>query len=189
MMLIPFETIKTAQAAAVLLKTSVSRRMSRLRLLKLLYIADRECLAETGRPITGDTVVAMKNGPVLSRTYDLIKGQDVGAAEWGRYFRNADKWDVELLDEPGIGKLSAFEIEKLRDVARRFEDCDDWDVADYTHSFPEWQQHRPTGNSINEIPLDDLLDAVGLTEHKSDLLADADAIAAFDRLLASAKQQ
>jgi uncharacterized phage-associated protein len=188
-MLIPFQTIKTAQASAVLLKTSSSRRMSRLRLLKLLYIADRECLGETGRPITGDRVVAMKNGPVLSRTYDLIRGQDVGITEWDPYFRSADKWDVELVDEPGVGQLSAFEIEKLREVARRFEDCDDWEVADHTHSFPEWQKHRPTGRGSNDIPLEDLLEAVGLAEHKADLIAESEAMTAFDRLLASAKQQ
>jgi hypothetical protein len=32
---------------------------------KLLYLADRESLKKTGRPITGDRVVAMEHGPVL----------------------------------------------------------------------------------------------------------------------------
>ena len=71
-----FDFLKTLQASGVLLQLDANR-MAYIRLLKLLYIADRELLAETGRTLTGDEAVAMKNGPVLSRVYDLIKG--VGA--------------------------------------------------------------------------------------------------------------
>jgi uncharacterized phage-associated protein len=184
-----FDPTRTIQAAAVLLKTSPSHRMSRLRLLKLLYIADRETLQEAGRPITGDRAVAMKNGPVLSRTYDLIKGADLAAPEWERFFRNADRWEVELIDEPGVGELSKYEIEKLQDVACRFEACDDWEVAEHTHGFPEWQKNRPDGNTQRPIPLEDLLEAVGLAEHQSDLLAEAQALSAFDSLLSSAAKR
>ena len=69
-----FSFEKRLQAAGVLLGLD-GDRMERIRLLKLLYIADRELLAETGRTITGDRVVAMDHGPVLSQVYDLIKGQ------------------------------------------------------------------------------------------------------------------
>jgi uncharacterized phage-associated protein len=185
-MFIRFNPTTTIQASAVLLKTSASRRMTRLRLIKLLYIADRESLQETGRPITGDRAVAMKNGPVLSRTHDLINGSDYAAPEWERFFRNADKWDLELIAEPGVGQLSKYEIEKLQQVANRFEDSDDWEVAEHTHTFAEWLKNRPDGDGQRGIPLDDLLEAVGLAEHKQDLLADAEAEAAFDRMLASA---
>src|SRR5438105_4403367 len=62
-----FNLKKTVQAAAEFLRHEPGKQMSRLRLIKLLYIADREALLETGRPITSDTIVAMKHGPVLSR--------------------------------------------------------------------------------------------------------------------------
>ena len=64
-----FNFAKTLQASAVLLRRD-DKRMSRLRLLKLLYFADRELLVAKVRTITGDSVVAMKYGPVLSQTYD-----------------------------------------------------------------------------------------------------------------------
>ena len=41
-----FNFSRTLQSAAILLKLQPNRRMSYLRLLKLLYIADREMLAE-----------------------------------------------------------------------------------------------------------------------------------------------
>ncbi len=46
--------------------------MSYMKLIKLLYLADREALARWGRPITTDTYVAMKHGPVLSYILNLI---------------------------------------------------------------------------------------------------------------------
>ena len=58
------------------------KKMSYLRLLKLLHIADREWLAETSELITGDRACAMKNGPVLPTVYDLIKGNGSKAGEW-----------------------------------------------------------------------------------------------------------
>ena len=73
--------------------------MSYLRLLKLLYIADREWLAETGESITGDRVYAMKQGPVLSTLYDLIKGNGTRAGEWDDFI-HTDGYAVELVADP-----------------------------------------------------------------------------------------
>jgi uncharacterized phage-associated protein len=43
-------------------------------LSKVLFIADRDHLRQFGRPVTGDAYIAMDNGPVPSRIYDIIKG-------------------------------------------------------------------------------------------------------------------
>jgi uncharacterized phage-associated protein len=43
------------------------------RIFKIFYFADREHLATYGRTILGDQYIAMKDGPVPSRTYDLLK--------------------------------------------------------------------------------------------------------------------
>jgi len=69
-----FSTKKIIEAGAVLLGCRSQRRMSYLRLLKLLYMADRESLKETGWPIIGTQPVAMDYGPVHSEVYDLVKG-------------------------------------------------------------------------------------------------------------------
>lgn len=46
------------------------------RVLKLMYLADRHHLKTYGRFITGDSYVAMRQGPVASATYDLIKSDE-----------------------------------------------------------------------------------------------------------------
>ena len=72
-----FDERKAAQAASVLLDRHEGR-MPYIKLLKLLYLADREALIETGLPITGDRFVSLKFGPVLSRVLDLIKDSSPG---------------------------------------------------------------------------------------------------------------
>ncbi|HZL34856.1 MAG TPA: Panacea domain-containing protein [Tepidisphaeraceae bacterium] len=186
-MLIPFHPLKVAQAAVVLLKTEPARRMSRLRLLKLLYIADREALTERARPITGDRPVAMDHGPVLSHTYDLIKGRGFSSPVWEQYLRPVSR-DIELVADPGVGRLTRYEIKKLQEVAERFADVDDWSVAEYTHNFAEWQKNQPPKGSSKNIPLDDLLEATGKLVEKSQLLVTEQAEMAFDRVLAAEAQ-
>jgi len=48
--------------------------MNYLKLMKLLYLADRESMRRNGRPISGDRYVSMDHGPVLSQTLNLING-------------------------------------------------------------------------------------------------------------------
>jgi uncharacterized phage-associated protein len=184
-MIFRFNIAKTIQASAVLLKAEPTNRMSRLRLLKLLYISDREALTERARPITGDTPVAMDHGPVLTNTYDLIKGEDFLATEWEKYIKREGR-DAVLASDPGVGDLSRYEIAKLHDVARKFQDRDDWDVAEFTHTFDEWIKNKPARGSSNPIPVDDVLAATGLSQLKDQIAADAKAEAAAARLLESA---
>jgi uncharacterized phage-associated protein len=170
-MLVPLDILKIIQASAVLLKSEAPQRISRLRLLKFLYVGDRESLAKRGRPITGDRPVAMDNGPVLSTTYSLIKGSDNASSVWERYF-SASGRDIMLREDPGVGKLSRWEIEKLQEISQRFVAEDDWAVAEFTHKYEEWEKNRPAKGSMKPIPLDDLLAATQLTAHKQELLED-----------------
>ena len=71
-----FNFERALQASAYLLRLD-GKRMGYLRLLKLLYIADREWLAETGESITGDRAYAMKYGPVLSSDLRPHQGQRI----------------------------------------------------------------------------------------------------------------
>jgi uncharacterized phage-associated protein len=52
---------------------SPERRADLYKLLKVLYFADKKHLARYNRAISGDFYVAMGDGPVPSRIYDMLK--------------------------------------------------------------------------------------------------------------------
>jgi len=62
------------QMAAYLLKKR-GNRMAFIKLIKLLYLAERKAVSKWAEPISGDHFVSMPHGPVLSQTYELIKSQ------------------------------------------------------------------------------------------------------------------
>ena len=183
-MTFPFNLRKTIQAVGVLLDADDRRVMDYIRLLKLLYIADREAISETGRPIIGSKLVALRNGPLHSRVYDLIKGEDVATAEWARYFRT-EHYYLCRTDEPGVDALSRYEIRKLREVEQRYQDCDTWQVVDSTHEFSEWKKNypNPSEKTSRVIQLTDVIEAVGGAADASAILEDATELEAIEKLL------
>ena len=65
-----------------------------------------------------------------------------------------------MVNDPGTSLLSKFIVQKLDEVALRYEQCDEWEMVEITHRLPEWQRNDP-GESSKEIPLAHILEAVG----------------------------
>ena len=151
-----FNEKKAAQAAACLIELN-SGRMNYMKLIKLLYLADRRFILEWGNSITTDSYVSMDNGPVISRIYDLIKnGRVDNGSFWSSCFRT-DDYEIVLQKHPGNDYLSPMEMEVLADVNTRFSGCSEWDLVDYCHKhLPEWQD--PHGSSI-QITIEDIIGA------------------------------
>lgn len=165
MLTFKFNFPKTFQAAATVLREHHGR-MEFVRLLKLLYIADRELLAKTGRTLTGDQPVALPRGPVLDTVYALIKGKGPEADQsvWGTAIRK-DGREV-VLDERatvGTGRLTKAEVNKLREVCARFYDTDSETLSELTHKFDEWAEVFEE-TSRNPIDWEKALIAQGMGE-------------------------
>lgn len=150
-MVLRFHFERALQASACLLRLD-GKRMAYLRLLKLLYIADREWLAETGESITGDRAAAMKNGPVLANVYDLIKGNGAKAGVWDDYIHK-EGYAVVLVADPGRGELSKGIVNKLTEITERYRQLDDWELSERTHEFQEWTRHYSPGGATGADPL------------------------------------
>lgn len=172
-MLFPLNLNKAMQAVGVLLEFESTPRMDKLRLVKLLYMADRQALRETGKPIIGTRVVAMDNGPLHSDILDLINGEHVREPEWTHFF-HLDGYHVVMRADPGRALLSSYEIEKLRRVSEDMLHCSTYDVVEITHGFDEWKKHQQGGTST-VIPLKDILDAVGKRDCLDSILENASA--------------
>ena len=154
-----FNPRKAAQAAAYLAQLS-GGSMSVLALIKLLYLADREALIHRGFPITGDRMVSMPHGPVLSQIYDQIKlGEEEGQPlPWYEYLTERDQNQVSLRPRVLVtDELSDFERELLSKVHQEYSQLSPWQLRRLTHDLPEYQD--PKGSSLPISPIDILREA------------------------------
>jgi uncharacterized phage-associated protein len=149
-----FDERRAAEAAAFLLFRA-GGRLPLIKLVKLMYLAERLSLQRYGEPLTGDRLVSMPNGPVLSMTYDYINGA-LPSVEggWETWVSDRAGHVVALRDESKIRspeqdlqRLSDSDLEVLSEVWDQFGHWDRWALVRYTHSdaCPEWED--PEGSS------------------------------------------
>lgn len=169
-----FNQIKTAQVASWLLARCGSP-MDILKLMKLLYLADREAMSRYGSSITGDRMVAMPHGPVLSQTLDLMNGAGpVVEGGWDsrvsdRAGRRISLQEGSSVDRESLDEISDAELETLEKVASEFGALSAWELREYTHRHcSEWVD--PCGSSV-PIAYEDVFRALGRNEDESKALA------------------
>ena len=115
----PFNDTKTVEVLAFI--ASEWRGISPFYVSKVLFFAEKRHLNEYGRPIIGDTYIAMEEGPVPSVVRDYINEnfQSVSKPnalktalkiESGKYYRKLYPGSRA----PDLSKLSQTDIEELR---------------------------------------------------------------------------
>jgi uncharacterized phage-associated protein len=145
---------RVAQIAAYLLSKG-GNRMSYLKLMKLMYLADRESMNRFGEPLSGDRMVAMPHGPLLSRSLDLMNGTERGDNGWNAWISDATNYEIELLrhdtDRDAFDELSDADLSLLDGIYREFGHMNKWEIRDYTHErCAEWTD--PNGGSFTISP-------------------------------------
>ena len=168
-----FNERKVAQMAAFFLQER-GEPMAILKLMKLLYLAERESLRLYGMPMSGDHLVAMPHGPVLSITYDLMSGSyDTHEGGWQQWIADRENYEVSLqkkVSREDLDELSNANIAILRAVWEKFGYLNRWEIRDYTHDFcPEWQD--PHGSS-QPIAYEAIFRVLGRSPEEARLLAE-----------------
>lgn len=149
-----FRVEKATEAAARLLKKR-GGNMSHLKLIKLLYLVDREAYVRWGRPVTYDSYVSMPHGPVLSFTLDMINEPEYNeGAYWHKYIAPKANNEVKLLEMEAIpnAHLSAAEEQLIDEIFQQYGRMSRWELRDLTHKLPEWE--NPEGSSRPIDPSD-----------------------------------
>lgn len=173
---------KIAQAAAYLVRKRGQGYMSYMKLIKLLYLADRAALLKWGRPITFDKFASMPHGMVLSGTLGLINGDEDGPA-WNSVFEPFGDREVRLKKDPSTGKLSKAELKVLDDIFAEFGAKSRWELRDFTHTLPEWID--PNGSSI-PVSVSDVLKFGDRTPAEIESIkAELESLAALSSLIPS----
>lgn len=166
-----FNQLKSAQAAAFIVQLA-GGHLAYLKLIKLLYLADREALLRRGKPITGDQMVSMRHGPVLSDICDLIRyGHEEGKDEpWFQYLTEAQDYEIALVQEKfATDELSEFERNLLREIYEAYRNYSKWQIRDFTHTLPEYVD--PKGSSLPIDPATILREAGWSDDDVRDVVA------------------
>lgn len=183
-----FNERKVAQMAAFFLGQGPEGRMSHLKLMKLLYLADREAVRTFGLPISGDKPVSMPHGPVLSMTLNLMDGdiesRPGGWEEWISDKENHELSLRKLFAPQDLDELSKAELSVLETVWKQFGAMGKWEIRDWTHQHcSEWKD--PRGSSY-PITFQSLACAVGFDEASaSELASHIEAEQEIDRLFST----
>lgn len=174
-MRLPFNEAKATQAAAILLNLR-GGTMSYLKLIKLLYLADREALLRWERPVTTDRWVSMKNGPVVSQIYSLIREEPMPGEDgvWRSHIQPFG-YEVTLIKPIDDDELSGAEVKLLRQIFALHGRLSRWDLVDLSHALPEWKN---PGSSSTPIEAADILRAEGRPEEEvAEVVAELENIA------------
>ncbi|QYN43732.1 MULTISPECIES: Panacea domain-containing protein [unclassified Gilliamella] len=168
-----FNAAKVAQMSMYFIDKE-GGRMAHLKLIKLLYLSDRESLNLYGYPISEDKMFSMPHGPVLSQTLDLINGK-IDDSTWQKSI--SDKKDNEIslipqkIDRETFDELSDADLEILESTYKRFGNMSGFELRDFTHEFcKEWKD--PQGGAI-KISYKDVFLALGKTEEQATSLSNS----------------
>jgi uncharacterized phage-associated protein len=164
-MRLPFNEAKATQAAARLLKLARGK-LQYFRLIKLLYLLDRESLLDYGRPITTDRYENLPHGPIVSHIYDdLIIGAEPGI--WNDHISRTGTYQVRLVKDPGNGELSLSQERLIGKVFKKFGNKDrEWLDWYCHHELPEWK--NPGTRRRLDLPIRDILKAGGKTDEATE---------------------
>jgi len=165
-----FNEKKAAHSVAYFCIKNDGKPISVLKVVKLIYISDRESLRTRGHPIQSDKYVSMPHGPVNSMLLNYINGmyEDIDnkwseiISERTNHKVGLKKKDISIKD---LSSLSRADRMVMDSIWEKFKDMDQFKIRDWTHNkenIPEWTD--PNGGAIN-IKLEEICKSVGLKDY------------------------
>jgi uncharacterized phage-associated protein len=140
------DEVKATQAAAFFLRSAQGQNITKYRkLVRLMYLADREALVRLGNKITHGRHCSLPDGPVISEVNDLLTDSDYAhkyqeQGYWSEHIICTRENGVSLLHDPGTGRLAASHIAILECVVGKYGELSDDELGKITHLLPEYDQ-------------------------------------------------
>ena len=139
-------------------------RMNLLKLMKELYLIDRESINERDSSVSGDVFFSMPHGPVLSQTLNLC--YDLPNNKWSEFLdKIANQYHPDIAVKKMIKTdlLSPKDKEYIEKISNQYKDYTPLQLEEYTHTLPEWKD--PHGSS-RKIRFADVMKALGKSEEE-----------------------
>ena len=155
-----FKAEKVLQIITYLLSLN-NNKMNKLKLMKELYLIDRESIKERNTSLSGDEFFSLPHGPVLSKTLNMIN--DIADGNPWSEFLSLTGHDIELVKTAGTGRLSRNDRKYIEAISAKYINTDRFALADYTHTLPEW---KDPGVSNIKIRFNSIMEALNKSEEE-----------------------
>lgn len=129
----------------------IGGKATKMKILKLIFLADKYHLVNYGRTVTGDEYFAMKDGPVGSTVKDVLEFNDISLSDdeyelAAQYFNiDSDNKTISIkqaIPSSELKSLSETDIEAMDHAVNNFGHLEAWQLRDLTHKYPEWKQYE-----------------------------------------------
>lgn len=144
-------TSKIIQVISYLLQKE--KRMNYMKLIKLVYFADKLHLKKYWKTITNDVYFALPKWPLGSLTSDIIKSPEQLNLEWELPFEK-DWFDLktktQITDFDRISELERQDLDKIYDI---FWWYSEWKLVELTHNYKEWRDLEQKVNEYSRVEM------------------------------------
>lgn len=147
--------VNKARQAVLWLLHKHGGAMDKLKLIKLIFFADRAHLVRYGRPIVGGQYYAMDLGPVSSELKD-----DVDKATLTNELPFKTQGDYNLVAKGPADEdwLSESDLETLDEVYAKYGRIDSIKLGLMTHELKVWKNNEPPQGGCKPIPYEDFFE-------------------------------
>jgi uncharacterized phage-associated protein len=145
-----FNSDKASQAILWLIQRN-NGSMDKLKLVKLLFLADREHLAKYGRPIIGGTYYTMDYGPVSSELLNYLEVAEGGTLP----FRVEDQFKLVVNQPCDEEWLSQSDLDVLDGIYKGYGHIDRFLLSNITHQLKVYKKNEPAKGGRNYLSYED----------------------------------
>ena len=139
-------TRKIIQALAYIAYQQPDHKVNSMKAYKLLWLADRYHLRQTGRTITGDVFYALPHGVVPSDAKNVVEHQPTHIQNdeeyCNRYIQRVGRYGFRAVAEPDLMVFSESDQAALDKILQCYGHMDQYQLERLSHNFPEWLAYK-----------------------------------------------
>ncbi len=140
-----FRTDKAVQVLNYFASLDGTRRINKMKALKLIWLSDRLHLRKYGRTIINDNYKAMPNGPVASLTRDILEKEIVQNNSYAGEYLTADPKDRYYYysnNDVDWNVFSKTDLECMEIISKTYGALDKFELSGLSHQYPEWKRYE-----------------------------------------------
>ena len=139
-------TRKIVQALAYIAYKQPGHQVNSMKAYKLLWLADRYHLRQTGRTITGDVFYALPHGVVPSDAKNVVEQQPTRIQNdrdyVNSYIQRVSKYVYKAVQEPDLMVFSDSDQDTLDKILAAYGHLTPFELEELSHHFPEWLAYK-----------------------------------------------